>query len=183
MNTLVTTAAHLFAPWQAAYSDSTVISTSVTTVHVVAIVFGAGLAIAADRATLRHARGDDGERLRLLGEIHATHRPVLIALALMFVSGAALAAADIKTFVGAPVFWIKLGLVTLLLMNGVVLERTEASLKKGNSLEVLSGIGAERCGSDFGDPRCSASHYGQRQSWPAQRWSTHRDWSGNGHDL
>jgi uncharacterized membrane-anchored protein len=138
MNTLVTTAAHLFAPWQAAYSDSTVISTSVTTVHVVAIVFGAGLAIAADRATLRHARGDDGERLRLLGEIHATHRPVLIALALMFVSGAGLAAADIKTFVGAPVFWIKLGLVTLLLMNGVVLERTEASLKKGNSLEVLS---------------------------------------------
>lgn len=138
MNTLVTTAAHLFAPWQAAYSDSTVISTSVTTVHVVAIVFGAGLAIAADRATLRHARGDDGERLRLLGEIHATHRPVLIALALMFVSGAALAAADIKTFVGAPVFWIKLGLVTLLLMNGVVLERTEASLKKGNSIEVLS---------------------------------------------
>jgi hypothetical protein len=138
MNTLVTTAAHMLAPWQAAYSDSTLISTSVTTVHVVALVFGAGLAIAADRATLRHAKGDDSERLRLLGEIHSTHRPVLIALALMFASGAALAAADIKTFAGAPVFWIKLGLVTLLLMNGVVLERTEASLKKGNSLEILS---------------------------------------------
>lgn len=138
MNTLVTTAAHMFAPWQAAYSDSTLISTSVTTVHVVALVFGAGLAIAADRATLRHSKDNDTERLRLLGEIEMTHRPVLIALALMFASGAALAAADIKTFADAPVFWIKLGLVTLLLMNGVVLERTEASLKKGNSLEILS---------------------------------------------
>lgn len=138
MNKVIIGAAHFLAPWQAAYSDSTVISTSVTTVHVVALVFGAGLAIAADRATLRHTRGTEGDKLHLLHEIRSTHRPVLIALALMFISGAALAAADIKTFAESPVFWVKLGLVSLLLVNGAVLERTESALKKGNGLEILS---------------------------------------------
>jgi hypothetical protein len=130
MINLVAAAAQAFAPWQAAYSDSTLISTSVTTVHVVSLVFGAGLAIAADRATLRNGHSADDEKMRVLSEIKSTHRPVLIALSLMFISGAALAAADIKTFAGSPIFWLKLGLVALLLRNGFVLERTETSLRK-----------------------------------------------------
>jgi hypothetical protein len=138
MTKLVVAAAHFLAPWQAMYSDSTAISTTVTTIHIVALVFGAGLAIAADRATLRYTRSGDDDKRHLLREISSTHRPVLIALALMFASGAALAAADIKTFAGSPVFWVKLGLVTLLLANGAVLERTEAALKKDNAVEVLS---------------------------------------------
>ena len=57
------------------------------------------------------------------------HRPVLIALAVLFVSGVALAAADIETFATSPVFLLKLVLVTLLLTNGAVLERTERTLR------------------------------------------------------
>lgn len=138
MNRVIVAAAQFLAPWQAAYGDSTVISTTVTTVHVVALVFGAGLAIAADRATLRNASKSESDRLHLLQEIGATHRPVLIALAAMFASGVALAAADIKTFAQSPVFWLKLGLIALLLLNGAVLERTESALRKGNSLAILS---------------------------------------------
>lgn len=140
MNRLIIGAAHFLAPWQAAYGDSTVISTTVTTVHVVALVFGAGLAMAADRATLRHTSRSDDDREHLLDEIGSTHRPVLIALAAMFASGVALAAADIKTFAESPVFWVKLGLIVLLLVNGAVLERTESGLKKGILSPMRSGI-------------------------------------------
>jgi hypothetical protein len=121
-----------FAPWQALYSDSKTVAAIVTAAHLLALLFGGGLAIAADRATLKALSQPIDERLRLLQNIRATHRPVLIALVVLFASGFALAAADIKTFVGSDVFWIKLGLVALLLLNGFVLERTEARLRRAS---------------------------------------------------
>jgi hypothetical protein len=133
MSNLVIAAAQVFAPWQKVYGDSTVISTSVTTIHILSLVFGAGLALAADRATLKQTRRSEVDADRLLNDIGSTHRPVLVALVFMFASGAALAAADIKTFADSPIFWLKLGLVALLLLNGFVLERTESSLRKMNT--------------------------------------------------
>jgi hypothetical protein len=119
-----------FAPWQALYSDSKLVSGLVTATHLLALLFGGGLAVAADRATLRALKQPIDERLRVLQNIRTTHRPVLIALVVLFASGFALAAADLKTFIGSPVFWIKLGLVALLLLNGFVLERTESRLRR-----------------------------------------------------
>lgn len=116
------------APWKDLYGNSAAVSTSVTTVHVVALLFGGGFALAADRSTLRALRGGGDDRHRQLGELHAVHRPVLIALTLLFISGVLLAAADLETFLGSPIFWIKLSLVALLLVNGAVLARTEARL-------------------------------------------------------
>ena len=122
----------LFAPWQNAYSDSTAISTTVTALHLIGMLVGGGLAIAADRATLRIADEQPGERERHLGELNAIHRPVLLALALLFLTGVLMVTSDIATFLGSPVLWIKLGLVALLVFNGVVLERTETSLRRGD---------------------------------------------------
>ncbi len=51
------------------------------------------------------------------------HRPVLVALALLVASGVLLAAADVKTYALSWVFWLKLALFVLLLVNGAVLER------------------------------------------------------------
>lgn len=51
--TLVSQLAELLAPWQDLYNDSVPLATAVTTVHLVALVVGGGLAIAADRASLR----------------------------------------------------------------------------------------------------------------------------------
>jgi hypothetical protein len=121
----------LFAPWQSVYSDSTVLSTTVTALHLIGMLIGGGLAIAADRATLRIADEQPGERERHLGELNAIHRPVLIALALLFVTGVAMVTSDITTFLTSPVLWVKLGLVALLVFNGVVLERTETRLRSG----------------------------------------------------
>ena len=133
--------ARVLAPWQTLFSDSKVLSTAVVTVHIVALLFGGGLAVAADRVTLRAFRATRGgavdraadEQQRLLAELGAVHRPVLIGLALLFVSGVLLAAADVKTYALSWVFWLKIALVALLLVNGIVLERAEARLRRGTS--------------------------------------------------
>jgi hypothetical protein len=120
----------LFAPWQSAYSDSTAISTTVTALHLAGMLVGGGLAIGADRTTLRVSNEEPGIRGHHLGELNAIHRPVLIALSLLFLSGVAMVAADVTTFLASPVLWVKLGLVTLLVLNGVVLERSETALRR-----------------------------------------------------
>lgn len=121
------------APWKDLYGNSPVVSTTVTTLHVVALLFGGGFALAADRSTLRALRGNGEDRQRQLAELHAVHRPVLIALTVLFVSGVALALADLETFLGSPTFWIKLSLVALLLANGAVLARSEARLLRADA--------------------------------------------------
>ena len=121
-----------FAPWQDLYSDSTVISTSVTALHLIGMLVGGGLAIAADRVTLRVADEEPGQRERHLGELSAIHRPVLLALGLLFITGLMMVASDISTFLTSPVLWVKLGLVALLVFNGVVLERTETLLRRSS---------------------------------------------------
>jgi hypothetical protein len=121
---------HLLDPWKQVYSDSTVLSTSVTALHLLGMLFGGGLAIAADRTTLLLRGENADQREQHLVDLNQLHRPVLIAIALQFVTGIAMLASDLKTFVASPFLWIKLGFVALLLINGVILERTESSLRK-----------------------------------------------------
>ena len=59
------------------------------------------------------------------------HRPVVIGLVVTFVSGLMMLAADVATFLPAPVFWCKMGLIAALLGNGLVLERSEVALRNG----------------------------------------------------
>ena len=119
-------------PWNTAFSNSTAISTTVTTVHIIALLWAGGLAIAADRTTLRALRATADDRRRQLAELGAVHRPVLGFLFVLFVSGVLLAASDVDTFATSPVFWVKLTFVALLLINGAVLQRTEARLRAGD---------------------------------------------------
>jgi len=135
---LVTQLASFFDGWQTLFSDSKLVSTSVTTVHILALLFGGGLAIAADRTTLRLLREGPADRSRHLAELRATHRPVLIALTALVISGIALATSDIKTFLPSPVFWLKIGCVFLLLVNGVLLERTETALRREDNASVAT---------------------------------------------
>jgi len=117
----------LVAPWQRLYSDSPLVETAVTFLHLAALLLGGGLAIAADRRTLR-LNPDRGPLAPLLEEIGGIHRPVVIALGVLFLSGLAMAAADLETFLASPVFAVKLLLVGLLVANGGVLLRTERAL-------------------------------------------------------
>ena len=120
----------LFEPWKTLYANSTVLSTSITTAHLFALLIGGGLAIAADRSTLRTLREgrDPRERKHQLDELCYLHRPILIGLLFVLVTGLLLAAADVETFAVSPVFWVKMGLIALLLLNGTALARTERKL-------------------------------------------------------
>jgi hypothetical protein len=124
----VATLAQVLEPWKSLYGDSKTVASVVTGLHLVGLLFGGGLAVAADRSTLRALRRPAEERRAMLRELRAVHRPVLIALALLFASGVALAAADIETFLKSPIFWAKLAIVALLLANGAALALTEQAL-------------------------------------------------------
>ena len=126
-----------FETWKSAYSNSKVIPAVVTSVHLIALLFGGGFAVAADRATLRVGRRGAADEATQLAELRAVHKPVLLALVILFASGVLLAAADLETFATSPVFWVKLGLVALLLVNGFVLERTESRLRGLSAREVV----------------------------------------------
>ena len=121
--------ARLAEPWNTLYSDSKVVSATVVFLHLVPLLIAGGAAIAADRATLRAGRGTAEDRARQLAEIGRTHAVVLGGLALSFASGVLLFLSDVDTFLESPFFWIKLGLVGLLLVNGFVMTRTEQTLK------------------------------------------------------
>ena len=94
------------------------------------MLFGGGYAVPADRATLRVRPGNPAEARRMLGEMHSLHFAVVSALMVLFLSGVAMAAADVETFAKSPVFAAKLGVVVLLLINGLYLWRTERSLER-----------------------------------------------------
>jgi hypothetical protein len=138
---IVQSVARLAKPWAAIYGDSRVLSSTVTFAHVAGLLFGGGLAIASDRATLRAMTGSEDDRSRVLIEIASTHRWILTALSVIFVSGLGLALSDVKTFATSPVYWTKMGLVVLLLINGAALQRTEqrlraADLRDQNRLDI-----------------------------------------------
>jgi hypothetical protein len=127
---VIETLAQLAAPWQSLYGDSPLIATTVAGAHLGALVVGGGLALAADRGTLRALRAGLEGRRRHLEELRDVHRPVLIALAVVWASGVLLFAADVESLAASPAFWVKLGLVALLLANGAVLARTERALRR-----------------------------------------------------
>ena len=120
--------ARLVAPWAKFYSHSKVAATVVTFLHIAPIVVGGGLAIALDRAALRLRHDDPAARERHLAELGATHGIVLGALALSLLSGVAMLASDLDTFLPSWVFWLKMALIVALLGNGAYMTRVERTL-------------------------------------------------------
>jgi hypothetical protein len=126
-------------PWASLYSDSTAVSSTVTFFHLGGLLFAGGTAIASDRATFRALRGTDEDRSRLLVDLGNAHAWVLAGLSVIFVSGLLLALSDVKTFGYSPIYWTKMSLVVLLLLNGSLLQRTEQKLRAGSLLIQSTG--------------------------------------------
>lgn len=116
---------HATGAWAAAYSEHAALRVVVTFCHFAGLMAGGGLAVAADRATLRLANGSEAERAAHLDELHAIHRVVIGGLALTFASGLLMVGADLETMTASSVFWSKMALVALLLVNGLTMRRAE----------------------------------------------------------
>ena len=118
----------LAEPWAHFYSHSKAASTIVTFLHIAPIVVGGGIAIALDRASLRLDVNDEQGRVRHLTELGSVHPIVLWSLVLLLLSGLAMLAADLDTFLGSWVFWLKMALIVALLANGAEMTRLERKL-------------------------------------------------------
>ncbi len=114
---------HAVSGWTAFYSGSAVMRTLVSFVHIAGLVGGGGAAITADRATLRATRRGLAITRQQLAVIHATHRIVVLGLAGVIVSGVLLFAADTDTYAVSKLFWLKMGIVAALMVNGAILVR------------------------------------------------------------
>jgi hypothetical protein len=131
--TLVEILAHIAEPWATAYDNSKLLMNGVMFGHVGGFLIAGGLAIAADRVVIRATNASADARRVHLGEFHAVHGPVLMGLAVTFATGLLLFLADVETFATAPVFWIKMGFLALLLVNGSGLRKSAHRLGAGEA--------------------------------------------------
>ena len=111
--------------WSELYGDHQAISVTVRFLHLAALLVGGGTALVANRHLLSAVRAGAPAREAALALAGGSHRIVLPALAVMALSGALMAAADLETFLQSRLFWMKMGLVTLLLTNGALLVAAE----------------------------------------------------------
>ena len=119
----------LAKPWESLYSNSKGLEIFVTFLHVGGLLLGGGLAVATDRATVRAIRQAVHDRTQHLEALSSVHQTVFVGLVISFLSGVMLFLADVKTFWGSWVFWLKMALILGLLVNGFVMTRAERALR------------------------------------------------------
>jgi uncharacterized membrane protein len=132
---LAMTLGGLIEGWGQLYRNHATIETGVAFVHIGGLVGAGGLAISSDRAILRSSREDAAGRQLRLKDLAATHRPVLIGLSLVFASGLLFFLADLDTFLTSWVFWLKMGLVAALMVNGRLLLSAERAVERDPTSE------------------------------------------------
>ena len=131
--TAVDTISQIAQPWASLFNNSRIVSSGVMFAHLSGLVLGGGGAVAADRASLRAVKASATQQASHLSELGLVHRVVLLGLSVTFASGLLLAAADVETYAGLPAFWIKMGLIALLLANGYWMQRSERALAEGTA--------------------------------------------------
>lgn len=108
--------------WSAFYANHAALRTGVEFIHIGGLLVGGGCAIAADLATLRAHRQGAVSRTTQVQLLKTTHRMVLLGLVALTLSGLLLFAADVDTFLTSKVFWLKMALFVVLLLNGVLMQ-------------------------------------------------------------
>lgn len=121
----------LLQPWADFHAEHTMLATALVAVHLLGLFVGGGIAIGADRRVLLAQPGTGEAYIAAGADLAATHGIVLIALTITVLSGVALAAADVGTFAVSPVFWSKMTVFGLLLLNGSRMRRTERRITGG----------------------------------------------------
>jgi hypothetical protein len=123
---------HLLDVWTSFYSNHALLRTTVGFAHVGGLMLGGGCAVAADLATIEAVREAIG-RSSQLHVLKRTHTIVVIGLAALVVSGLLLVAADADAFLHSRIFWVKMGLMGTLLINGVAMLSGEQRVLRGDT--------------------------------------------------
>jgi len=122
--------------WSAYYSDHQVISVLIRYLHLAALMVGGGTALAIDRVVLATARRRTADRRHAaMTAMSGSHRVVVPALIMVAATGVLMTAADWSTFEVSRLFWIKMGLFALLVVNGGALVVAERRYAEGADVE------------------------------------------------
>ncbi len=123
----------LTADWGSFYANHAAVRSAVLFAHIGGLVLAGGAAMTADRGLLSAFRGDADTRRAQLVSTRNTHAVVLGGLVSIILSGALLFASDVDTFLASRVYWTKMGLVLLLLVNGALLTSAERRATLGDA--------------------------------------------------
>jgi len=123
----------LVAWWAHLYADSKALSSGVNFVHLAGILLAGGFAIVTDRASLLLSPDGETDVLRELERGRGVHVWVLGGLAVTVASGVLQVFSDLHTYLTSVLFWAKMGLIALLLLNGWVRLRAERALEAGGA--------------------------------------------------
>lgn len=123
----------LLVSWGSFYSNHAVARTLITFAHIGGLVVAGGAAMTIDRGLLWSARRRTENPHAHLAAARSSHGFVLWGLVLITISGLLLFAADVDTFWGSRVFWIKMTLIALLVVNGAALMHSERRASAGEA--------------------------------------------------
>lgn len=124
---------HLFDVWTSIYSNHASLRTTVTFIHVAGLMLGGGCAITADLATIEAVREGPIGRSSQFHVLKRTHMIVLTGITALVLSGLLLFAADADTFLHSRIFWLKMGLMATLVLNGFVMLLGERKVLHGDT--------------------------------------------------
>ena len=132
--------AGLVERWAHLYADSKALSAGIMFAHLAGVLGAGGLAIAADRASLLlpPGGGDADELAREIARLKSVHAWVIAGLALTVATGVLQLFSDLHTYLTAWIFWTKMGLIALLLLNGWVRLRAEQGIEAGGTATHLA---------------------------------------------
>ena len=119
--------------WAALFANQPVLRTTVDFFHIGGLVAAAGCALTADLATISAATRTDDLRKAQLDVLKRTHPIVVTGLILLSVSGLLLFAADVGTYLHSTIFWLKLGLIALLVVNGSLMLAAARRAARGHT--------------------------------------------------
>jgi uncharacterized membrane protein len=122
---------YLIESWSSLYANHAALRTAIEFMHIGGLVVGGGCAITADIATIIAVREGPAARTTQLHLLKRTHGLVVLGLVALSISGVLLFAADVETYLYSRIFWIKIGLMVLLLANGALLLVGERQANRG----------------------------------------------------
>ena len=111
--------------WTSFYSNHALVRTLLGFLHIGGLVVGGGCAISADRLVLLARRRGPAEKASQLETVRGSHRIVLVSLVVVTLSGLLLFAANTDALLVSVLFWVKMGLIVILMANGALLVRAE----------------------------------------------------------
>jgi hypothetical protein len=118
------------ASWAEFYANHQLASVFVRFVHLTAIVMGGGAALLMDFRIIRASHAAIEQREKAFLSLKGIHRYVVVWLSVLVATGVLMTAAEYSVFLQSRVYWTKIALVAVLMINGMALLFAERNAQK-----------------------------------------------------